>query len=305
MKTYRFSLFAPIVLIILGIIVILTARFTGIWNNITTWSITAFGIGIGITAIGIGMLLSTISLQRTVKLSSESQNTFNQILTEIKSIRNEKKDTDGLSPQDTDTTTPQYHALLTEYHACQHDNSATANSYWIMSGIFIGISSALLVAFVYGLLSNTNILSDFTNTTTISASSQVWTIRLVVTAVGIGIITILFYLKLWAKRIRFLLDTNYDRMREIEADLGMWKSRIVNAIDNWGDLSEDEKVDLVRYKPLKWWKERAKNPAYEPPSRAKHYKWIFRTLITLWILTVCSIWLLPHLLIILSALSGE
>jgi len=130
-------------------------------------------------------------------------------------------------------------AWLVEYQVCQQDANSTSSNYWTLAGIFIGVSSVLLAGIIYGVLANDN-----------GFNAIDCTLRTLVTIFGVAIITILVFLWFWLKRVNYLTDRNYERMREIELDLGMWKSWRVHSIDTWKDLGfkssdtlDDKKID--------------------------------------------------------------
>ena len=205
---------------------------------------------------------------------------------------------------------------LVEYQVCQQSQNSTTQSYWTLSGIFIGISSILLGGLIFGILSNN---------LSINTPINITTLRLIITVLGAGIIIILLFLWLWLKRVNYLTDRGYERMREIELDLGMWKSLRVTAIDEWNKqhlksfenlpdkkidelwnkikgkleegISEEHKKKLApvkkelvnwcnacnRHSPQHW---------YSRPSRTLHYNVLLGILIFLWVFTILSVWLL-------------
>jgi hypothetical protein len=120
-------------------------------------------------------------------------------------------------------------AMLTEYQVCQHDNNTSAQNYWLLSSIFIGASSAVLGWLLYAL---------------ITRPTQCPLNPVVITVISGAMIAILIFLKGWAKRIQYLADRNYERMREIELELGMWKSWRIHSLDRWTELG------LKRYELL-------------------------------------------------------
>ena len=87
----------------------------------------------------------------------------------------------------------QRQAMLNEYQACQNDNNSTAQNYWLLSGIFIGLSTALLGALLYGILVN------FQVDTTLIAKDA-YTLRTIVSVIGAGIIIILAFFILLGKK---------------------------------------------------------------------------------------------------------
>jgi hypothetical protein len=205
--------------------------------------------------------------------------------------------------------------LLKEYEVCEQDISSTSINYWTLAGIFIGISSALLGGLLYGILTNIQVI------TTISTSDAL-TLRIIISVLSGAIITILVFLYFWLKRVNYLADRNYERMREIELELGMWKSWRIHSIDRWNELGikrsdtldnkkideiwdeireklrkglpkkyfvklEQRKKELVQFCnccPQKW---------YEQMTRKLHCPTILFILIGLWAIAIASVWLLP------------
>ena len=165
--------------------------------------------------------------------------------------------------------------LLTEYQACQHDNSSTSLSYWTLAGIFIGVSSAVFGWLLYAL---------------ISAASQTFSLPIAISVVGGAIIAILYLLRRWLKRVQFLQAMNYERMREIEGEVGMWKSTRIDALDRWDGLTDGEKTKLTRHRPLKWWQEWQDKSKYEHPTSKWICKRIFCILFGLWGFLILVAW---------------
>jgi len=245
--------------------------------------------------ISLGIILSSISPQ-------------------LKSLRfNKELSIDAKEPSD--------EALLKEYEVCQQDINSTSSNYWTLAGIFIGVSSVLLAGIIYGVLANDN-----------GFNAIDCTLRTLVTIFGVAIITILVFLWFWLKRVNYLTDRNYERMREIELDLGMWKSWRVHSIDTWKDLGfkssdtlDDKKIDeiwnsmkgkLKERLPEKYFKrlrERKKELVqfcnrcnrfhpqhwYEGRSRNLHYIVILSILIGLWLSLILSVWL-PLIAVIIA-----
>ena len=195
-----------------------------------------------------------------------------------------------------------------------------------MAGIFIGISSALLAGLIYGILANEHLFQTFINETTIiNAPREVWVLRIIASVLGIGIIIILLKLKGWLGRVTFLQQINFQRMREIELELGMWKSWRVHTIDKWhkigghkkrhkkiwNELWEELKKNLdtkysklldkrkrelvglcIRYLSQKDRKKQKIDPKYVPSSGV-FFACIFWTIFSLWVILVLSVWVLP------------
>jgi hypothetical protein len=182
----------------------------------------------------------------------------------------------------------QRQAWFTEYQACQHDNSSSSLSYWTLAGILIGISSVLLGGLVYGMLANYDLFGNFINVLLEgkgAAKGDLLLLKIVNSVIllaSIGIILVFYFLKRWLKRVAFLGHLNYERMREIEDDLGMWKSWRVHGIDQWNELTNEEKDRLTRYKPQDWWQNQRNSCEYERPSSDYVDKAIFYILMSAW-----------------------
>ena len=117
--------------------------------------------------------------------------------------------------------------LLKEYEVCQHDSSAMISAHWTVTGIFMGISTAVLGWILYSV---------------ISKSSSLESVKGLVLVFGVVIIILLILLLLWMKRVDFLVQINNQRMRIIETQLGMSKNRIVDVLDNhWKDMSKEQR----------------------------------------------------------------
>jgi len=195
---------------------------------------------------------------------------------------------------------PSEQALLTEYQACQNDNSYSAQSYWTMAAIFIGISSALLGGFLYGLIQNTKLLRALLQEVIPNdALPQAWALCVIVTVVGGVVIAILYFLRRWLRRVAFLQQINFERMRDIERQLGMWKNWRVHGVANWKDgdftnkIRHEDKDRLHCYSPpgyqnQNFWQHWRGTARYEQSSRS-HYDSICFSLIFLWAFVVLSV----------------
>ena len=204
---------------------------------------------------------------------------------------------------------PAKEALLTEYEACQHDNNSSTLEYWTLTGIFIGISSVLLGGILYRLLSNNEPSQEA---------------LVIITVLSVAVIVVLAFLCLWVKRVNYLADINYWRMREIELKLGMLKSWRVHSLDKWHKLSL-KKSDKLSNKEIneQWAKLKQKMKAtealskeylrlledrkkelvslcnrypapqwYKRPTRELHYPLIIVILIALWVSVPFITWFL-------------
>jgi len=121
-----------------------------------------------------------------------------------------------------------------------------------------------------------------------------------------AVIIILAFLWGWLKRVRFLSQLNFKRMREIELKLGMRQSWLIDTIDKkcecekWEEKLEKYSNDDARKQELKKalkefiskHKDQIVN-TYERSSGRWHHRWIFGTLFFMWgLLFVASIYLL-------------
>jgi len=183
-------------------------------------------------------------------------------------------------------------ALLVEYQACQHDNNASGSSYWTLTGIFIGFSSVLLGGLVYGLLQNNELLQ--TLLLEVKLSPQILALLVIAIVVGGVVIAILCFLRRWLRRVGFLQQINFERMRDIERELGMWKSWRVHGVDHWTSNRFDNSVlpndsaRLLEYRDVNFWQHWRNRARYEQSSRW-HYDGIFGGLIFLWSFVVLSV----------------
>lgn len=122
--------------------------------------------------------------------------------------------------------------LLKEYEICQQHNNSIGSQMWVSTSIFISTNVALLgwLAKSIGSVENLNRL-----------------VLLTVPVLGIGLILILWYWIRWVDRMRFLTRVNYERMRDIEYELGMQKNWMVRGLDvahekdKKGELENKEK----------------------------------------------------------------
>ena len=108
------------------------------------------------------------------------------------------------------------------------------------------------------------------------------------------LIAILCFLRRWLKRVAFLQQINFERMRDIERELGMWKSWRVHGVDHWtgnrfDDLvSQEDSAKLLDYRDKNFWQHWRNRVRYERSSRW-HYDGIFGGLIFLWSFVVLSV----------------
>jgi hypothetical protein len=214
--------------------------------------------------------------------------------------------------------------LLTEYQVWQDDHNSSIQSYWIIVGIFVGVSSALLGGILAGILQSENSLNIFIS----NENNNIYLVsRILISVFSVGIIIVLGLLWSWLYRENYLSQRGYERMREIELELGMWKSWRIHAIDTWHDLhitnydkqwdnrSIDERWAQLRDRLIKgmsskyiekleankdmlidWCNTTSKiSPRrwFQRQSSRLHFPIIFGTLMFLWFLLAISTWVLP------------
>lgn len=208
--------------------------------------------------------------------------------------------------------------LLKEYEVCQQAINSSSQNYWLITGIFIGVSSALLAGLMLGVLSNDGLFNAITGKTT----EDLQILRIVTTFLGVPVIIIIIMLFLWLQRVNYLSDRTYERMREIELEYGMWKHWIILTIDKWKDKYIENlddkakeaiwsklKVKLIKglskeyVTKLEGKKEELmercnliiKNSpqrCYHRPSRTYIYKVIIFTLVSVWSALILYVWLI-------------
>ena len=188
---------------------------------------------------------------------------------------------------------PTDEALLTEYQALQHDVNSSGSSYWTLASIFIGISSALLLGSVFGVITNEDLYQSWLKQLQ-GEPSQIQALQTIITVIGVFAVLMLSFVRLWLRRVTFLQQINFERMREIESRLGMWKSWRVHGIDHWNVKAYDfddevsDKPRLTSYKPKGWWCKWRVSRRYARPS-GWHYNGIFAVLIFLWLFLVFTV----------------
>ena len=208
---------------------------------------------------------------------------------------------------------PSEQALLTEYKACQHDVDSEGISYWTLTGIFIGFSSVLLGGLMYAIFTNNNLLEIILGVPDELASEKLLLLGITVSVLSISVIIILYSLRRWLRRVNFLQQINFERMHDIERELGMWKGWRVHGVDHWEGntfdkrfISKKDEERLLEYKKPEWWRlwstkpKRlwSTKPKYEQSSRL-FYDVIFGVLFFLWSLILFAVWIptINHLIL--------
>jgi len=182
---------------------------------------------------------------------------------------------------------------LAEYQVCQQSVSHHGTAYWSMTGIFIAFSSVLLSAIIFGLISNEALFDELIHVKFFEASKQVVVFRVLVTIVGLVILGIYFTLWHWLKRVRYLQQTHYRRMREIEIESGMHIGLVITGIDDWNKLKTEEQQYLTALEKGEGrCKEQKGDNLYAPPTSKWMHKTIFALLVLLWAIVIPSVWLM-------------
>lgn len=179
--------------------------------------------------------------------------------------------------------------LLREFESCERENHQLTNHYWTIFGI---LASGNTIAI--GLLAS---ITQF-------ELSSFWSIIGIV-ILGIGAIFMLHHLRLYRRRIDFRIFANYERMREIESDLKMWRGwRIFGIDDQWDKIHKkkysdvinpDERARLLAYHPESWWIKWTEKEVYHKPAGRHMADIIIWTLKAFWLLSAL-IFLLRFLL---------
>ena len=190
---------------------------------------------------------------------------------------------------------PSEQALLTEYSSCQQDNIAASSNYWTVTGIFIAVSSALLGGIIYAITSTSSFIDVLQSDPTSRLSSQNHVTLVLASIMGIIVIMILSSLRLRLRRVRFLQQLNFERMREIESKLGIRKSWRVHGIDHWEivnagfdeRITNENKKMLLDYKSPNWWAQKKSSHTYAS-SGVNAFNGIYTILIFLWALLVTN-----------------
>jgi len=189
-------------------------------------------------------------------------------------------------------------AWLTEYQVCQQAINSNVQSYWTLSGIFIGLTSALLAGLVLGVLSNSELLRVLLDAT--HGRKEFLIVGIVAWVISMAVLVVLYFLKGWLNRTNFISRLNFERMREIEVRLNMQINLIAKGIEHWHELKSEVTRERELINPEKREPNQIENlqnklkriyttlkedeVKYERPSGKWHHKWIFRTLFGLWLL---------------------
>jgi len=145
--------------------------------------------------------------------------------------------------------------LLKEYEVAQHHINALNTQVWLATSIFLSINSgALAYVFKQGQHGVDGLLT--------------------VSVIGTILILILHFWKRWIKRVQFLHLITFHRMRQIEEALGLWKNRLVDAVDAFFDDSKKKSSEAGKKLEEKY--------KYVKPAGFTGLQWISRLLMIGW-----------------------
>ena len=122
----------------------------------------------------------------------------------------------------------QRQAWLTEYEVCQQHVNSAGSEVWVSTTIFLTINVSLLGGLFYSFL--TRIVLDSPDLKGVSAPLGLIA-SIGFTALGLGILWILKKWVNWLLRMRFKVAVDFERMRELEASLGMRRHRMGRELD--------------------------------------------------------------------------
>jgi hypothetical protein len=138
--------------------------------------------------------------------------------------------------------------LLKEYEICHEDSNALGSRFWSFANIFIPINLAVLGLLLSAILDKDNRLNAW-----------------IILIIGVLAIGILICVILWFKRTNCITGLNYERAREIEIMLGIWKNRRLHALDHFikkNDGFDTEKIlpdidrMILEYQEKEWWQKK-------------------------------------------------
>jgi len=170
--------------------------------------------------------------------------------------------------------------LLKEYEICQQDNSSIGNQIWLSASVLMSANVALLAWFAYVIIKELPLREN----------TECLVLGLV-TAVGMAIIAIFYCWIRWLNRMQFLKFINYERMRDIETALGMWKNRRAYGLDNREERTCQEE-ELMKM--------RRKDVHHAPSKGLEGSKPMAIITMVLWGILVVAVWV-PKLIPIVAA----
>lgn len=166
----------------------------------------------------------------------------------------------------------------------------------------------ILSAIIFGLISNEALFNELIHVKFFEASKEVVVFRVLVTIIGFIILVVYFTLWRWLKRVVYLQQTHYRRMREIEIKSGMHIGLLITGIDDWNRLTTEEQQYLTTLeKGEEQCKEQKGDKLYASPTSKWNHKAILGLLALLWVIVIPSVWLMylryyKYILIVLIVL---
>lgn len=157
--------------------------------------------------------------------------------------------------------------LLKEYEVSQQHINSLNSQVWQSTAIFLSVN-ALVVAYVFQ-----------------KEKASDWDSLLLTLVIGAIFILVLNFWKRWINRARFNQGIIYERMRDIEDELGMWKNWYIHILD--GLKSKTEKIKesdlntLPKEKASRI-KQMTKSCKYAGVAGFSGLQWIARLLMISW-----------------------
>jgi len=169
--------------------------------------------------------------------------------------------------------------LLKEYEICQQHINSIASRYWLTVGIFMAINTALLGGAAFSIIAENE---------PVTIANLKW----LVLVLGSGMIYIVMMLMRSLKRINFVIHVHFDRMREIESELGMFKNLRVHGIDHLADddfdndIPNEARSNLINYHQHNWWRSWRTSNHYIRPIWYESVRRIYFAIVVMWALFI-------------------
>ena len=155
---------------------------------------------------------------------------------------------------------PEEKAWLVEYQGCQQLIKQHQTQYWVIFGIFFGISTAAISWLLSSMTNDTG--ASINNSLTIMGyninlnvsilGQAITSNKYIITCLGISSIVIIWIFKLWLKRVAYTESLNYLRMREIELELDMWQGWRIHILDTWYEFKKTTGCSLNEVSGERW-----------------------------------------------------
>ncbi|MFC1927357.1 hypothetical protein ACFLW7_02115 [Chloroflexota bacterium] len=188
----------------------------------------------------------------------------------------------------------QRQAWLTEYQVCQQHVNSAGSEVWVSTTIFLTINVTLLGGLFYSFM--TRVVLDKPDLEGISLALKVVTF-IGFTALGVGILCILKQWVNWLERMKFKVAVDFERMRELEASLGMRRHTMGRELE----LEDDALRKSERDARSKEARKKARERIQEFEERVKHLPFfrpggydrlirIARIVMGLWCVFILAFW---------------